>query len=65
MQAYVGEVFRRQCGAGETIVLALDQSKLNDGPRGLDAISADAGPSPPSRLACAPDQRTNWMARAT
>lgn len=31
MQAYVGEIFRRQCEAGETIVLALDQSKLNDG----------------------------------
>ncbi len=31
MQAYVGEIFRRQCEAGETIVLALDQSKLNEG----------------------------------
>ena len=31
MQAYVGEIFRRQCEAGETIVLALDQSTLNEG----------------------------------
>ena len=31
MRAYVGEIFRRQCEAAETIVLALDQSKLNDG----------------------------------
>ncbi len=31
MQAYVGEIFRRQCEAGETIVVALDQSKLNEG----------------------------------
>lgn len=31
MQAYAEEVFRRQCDAGETVVLALDQSKINDG----------------------------------
>ena len=31
MQAYAGEIFRRLCDAGETIVLALDQSKLNEG----------------------------------
>ncbi len=31
MQAYVGEIFRRQIEAGETTVLALDQSKLNEG----------------------------------
>lgn len=31
MQAYAGEIFRRQCEAGETVVLALDQSKVNDG----------------------------------
>ena len=31
MQAYAGEIFRRQQDAGETIVLALDQSKLNEG----------------------------------
>lgn len=29
MQASVGEIFRRQCEAGETIVLAVDQSKLD------------------------------------
>lgn len=31
MQAYVGEIFRRHGETGETIVLALDQSKLNEG----------------------------------
>ena len=31
MQAYVGEIFRRHREAGETTVLALDQSKLNEG----------------------------------
>ena len=31
MQAYAGEVLRRQCKAGKTVVLALDQSKLNEG----------------------------------
>tara|TARA_B100001173_G_scaffold304990_1_gene309790 strand:- start:19 stop:1113 length:1095 start_codon:yes stop_codon:yes gene_type:complete len=31
MQAYVGEIFRRHSEAGETIVLALDQSKINEG----------------------------------
>ncbi len=31
MQAYAGEIFRRQCEAGQTIVLALDQSKINEG----------------------------------
>ncbi len=31
MQAYVAEIFRRQCEARETIVLTLDQSKLNEG----------------------------------
>lgn len=31
MQAYAGEILRRQCEAGETVVLALDQSKLNEG----------------------------------
>ena len=31
MQAYVGEIFRRHSEAGETTVLALDQSKINEG----------------------------------
>lgn len=31
MRVYVGEIFRRQYEAGETIVLALDQSKVNEG----------------------------------
>ena len=31
MQAFAEEIFRRQHDAGETIVLALDQSKLNEG----------------------------------
>jgi hypothetical protein len=35
MQAYAGEIFRRHNEAGETIVLALDQSKLNEGREGL------------------------------
>ena len=31
MQAYAGEIFRPQCEAEETIVLALDHSKRNEG----------------------------------
>ena len=31
MEAYAGEIFHRQCEAGETVVLALDQSKINEG----------------------------------
>ena len=31
MKAYVGDIFHRSCEAVEQIVLALDQSKLNDG----------------------------------
>ena len=30
MQAYAGDIFRRQREAGETIVLALEQSKINE-----------------------------------
>lgn len=30
MKAYAEEIFQRQCDAGETVVLALDQSKIND-----------------------------------
>jgi len=31
LQAFVGEIFRRHSEAGETTVLALDQSKINEG----------------------------------
>ena len=31
MQAYAGDIFRRQREARETIVLALEQSKINEG----------------------------------
>ena len=35
MQAYAGEIFHRQYEAGETVVLALEQSKINEGHEGL------------------------------
>ena len=35
MQAYAGEIFHRQYEAGETLVLALDQSKINEGHEAL------------------------------
>lgn len=62
MQAYAGEIFRRHCEARETTVLALDQSKLNEG---LDVVGAPAGSCPSGRLARPSGQRANWLAHAT
>lgn len=65
MQAYAEEVFQRQHDAGETVVLALDQSKVNDGHEVLMLSVRMRDRALPVAWRVRQHKRPHWLARAT